>query len=69
MSDDLFAVLDAILDDPYFDGENIRQMSAEQLRAFARRRVERAKTEHERQQVMEDNEMLIMLAEAKEMGS
>jgi hypothetical protein len=68
MSQDLFAELDEILDDPYFDGENIQQMTAEQLRGFARRRVERARNEHERQQAMADNEMLLMLAYAREMG-
>jgi hypothetical protein len=64
-ADELFAELDAILDDPMFDGENIFEMTAEQLHEFARRRVARAKTEQERQQAKEDNGALLLLAQGR----
>lgn len=64
-----FVELHRLLTDPYFDGENIKEMTAEQLRDFARRRYERAQTEEERDQVSEDNEMLCMLAMAREAKS
>lgn len=68
MSDDLFADLDAILDDPMFDGENIDHMTADELRDFARRRVARARDDDERRRIMMENEMLAMLAMARESG-
>lgn len=60
--------LHAFLHDPMFDGRNIEEMTADELHAFARERVARAKTELERQQIKEDNEMLAMRAYAIEMG-